>query len=82
MKYRIFNTEAEAVASEAQVAQAIGCIKVGTNAKTGQPTPDKQATERWAIPQQIQNGQWVFVSPDEEGVEAETGWWPESEEIL
>ena len=82
MKYRIFDTQQEALDAEAQVAQSIGCIKVGVNAKTGQPAPDKQATERWAIPKQIQDGRWVFVSPDEEGVEAETGWWPESEEIL
>ena len=35
MKFRVFDTEAEAIAAEAQVAQAIGCIKIGTNAKTG-----------------------------------------------
>ena len=79
MKYRIFDTEAEAVAAEAQVAHDIGCIKVGTNAKTGQPEPDKQATERWAIPTQIVDGRWVFPSPDETGVEAEAGWWPEED---
>jgi hypothetical protein len=62
MKYRIFNTEAEAIAAEAQVAAAIGCIKIGTNAKTGLPAPDAQATERWATPQQITDGRWVFPS--------------------
>jgi hypothetical protein len=79
MKYRVFNTEAEALAAEAQVAQAIGCAKVGTNAKTGQPAPDAQVTERWAIPQQVQDGRWVFVSPDDEGVEAGADWWPQEE---
>jgi hypothetical protein len=78
MKYRIFDTEQEAIAAEAQVAAAIGCIKVGVNAKTGQPEPDKQVTERWAIPQQIADGRWVFVSPDDEGVEAGEDWWPET----
>jgi hypothetical protein len=77
MKYRIFNTEAEAIAAEAQVAADIGCIKVGTNAKTGQPAPDAQVTERWAIPQQIVDGRWVFPSPDDEGVEASEDWWPQ-----
>ena len=78
MKYRVFDTEAEAVAAEAQIAQAIGCSKVGTNAKTGLPAPEAQATERWAIPQQITDGRWVFPSPDDTGVEAEPGWWPEA----
>jgi hypothetical protein len=77
MKYRVFNTEAEAIAAEAQVAHDIGCIKVGTNAKTGHPAPDAQATERWAILQQIADGRWVFPSPDDEGVEAGEDWWPD-----
>ena len=82
MKYRVFNTEAEALAAEAEVAQAMGLAKIGTNAKTGQPQPDKQVTERWAIPQQIQDGRWVFVSPDDEGVEAGEDWWPQTKEDL
>ena len=79
MKYRIFDTEAEAIAAEAQVAADIGCVKVGVNAKTGLPAPEAQATERWAILQQIVDGRWVFPSPDDTGVEAEPGWWPEVE---
>ena len=74
MKYRIFDTEAEAIAAEAQVAADIGCIKVGTNAKTGLPAPDAQVTERWAVPQQITDGRWVFPSPDEQGEEASNDW--------
>jgi len=81
MKYRIFNTEQEAAAAEAQVAHDVGCIKVGVNAKTGLPEPDKQATERWAIPQQIADGRWVFPSPDDAGVEAGQDWWPPAGEM-
>lgn len=77
MKYRIFDTEAEAIVAEAQVAAAIGCIKIGVNAKTGLPAPEAQATERWAIPQQIADGRWVFPSPDDQGVEREDDWFPE-----
>lgn len=79
MKYLIFDTEQEALAAEAKLAAAMGLAKVGVNAKTGQPEPEKQVTERWAIPQQIQDGRWVFVSPDDEGVEAGADWWPQEE---
>jgi hypothetical protein len=34
-------------------------------------------TERWAIPQQIADGRWVFQSPDDEGVEPGADWWPD-----
>ena len=74
MKYRIFNTEQEALDAEAEIAAAMGLAKVGVNAKTGQPAPEAQATERWAVPQQIQDGRWVFPSPDDEGVEAGADW--------
>jgi len=70
MKYRVFDTEEQAIAAEAQVALYSGCPKVGVNAKTGQLAPDAQVTERWAIPQQIVDGRWVFPSPDDEGVVA------------
>ena len=76
MKYRVFNTEAEAIAAEEQIALDIGCVKIGTNASTGLPAPEAQATERWAIVQQIVDGRWVFESPDDTGVEAEESWWP------
>jgi hypothetical protein len=79
MKYRIFDTEEQALAAEAQVAVDIGCAKVGVNAKTGQPEPDKQVTERWAIPQQILDGRWVFPSSNEEGIESEESWWPQDD---
>lgn len=79
MKYRVFETEEQAVAAEAQVALDIGCVKVGVNAKTGLPAPDAQVTERWAIPQQILDGRWVFPSPNEEGIESEESWWPQDD---
>ena len=79
MKYRIFDTEAEANAAESQIAADIGCIKIGVNAKTGLPAPEAQTTERWAIPQQIADGRWVFPSPDDTGVEADADWWPQEE---
>lgn len=81
MKYRVFNTEAEALADEAAISQAMGCAIVGVNAKTGLPAPDAQATERWAIPQQIVDGRWVFPSPDDTGIEASPDWWPPSPEF-
>ena len=75
MKYRVFSTEAEAIAAEAQVAAEIGCIKIGVNAQTGLPAPDAQATERWALVQQITDGRWVFPSPDETGEDGQPEWW-------
>jgi hypothetical protein len=81
MKYRIFTTEAEAIAAEAAISAGLGYIKVGTNAKAGLPAPEAQVTERWAVVQQITDGRWVFVSPDDEGVEASADWWPQ-EEVL
>jgi hypothetical protein len=81
MKYRVFDTAEQALAAEAQVALGIGCAKVGVNAKTGQPEPDRQITERWAVVQQIADGRWVFVSPDDEGVVVGADWWPQEEMI-
>jgi hypothetical protein len=81
MKYRIFETEAEAIAAEAQVAADMGYSKVGTNAKTGLPAPEAQVTERWATPQQIADGRWVFQSPDDTGEEPGADWWPTVTEI-
>lgn len=82
MKYRVFNTEAEAIAAEAQISAAMGYTKPGINAATGEVQPDV-LTVRWAVPQQITDGRWVFQSPDDEGIAAEEGWWPRSlEEML
>jgi hypothetical protein len=81
MKYRVFDTESDAVAAEALVAAEIGCVKVGVNAKTGLPDPSAQVTERWAIPQQIADGRWVFPSHDDAGVDSESDWWPQEPEL-
>jgi hypothetical protein len=80
MKYLVFDTEAEAIAAEAQIAQAIGCAIVGVNAATGLPVPTAQRTERWAIPQQIADGRWVFPSPDDQGLEASNDWFSSLED--
>ena len=31
-------------------------------------------TTAWALPEQIQDGRWVFASPDDEGIEAQEDW--------
>ena len=74
MKYRAFNTEPEATAAEAAISEALGYAKPGINAATGEIVPDV-LTVRWAIPQQIADGRWVFPSPDDTGVEADPEWW-------
>ena len=76
MKYWIYDTEADAVAAENAVSVSIGCIIIGVNAATGLLAPEAQATERWAIPQQIVDGRWVFPSPDGTGVDPSPDWWP------
>jgi hypothetical protein len=53
----------------------MGYSKPGVNAATGEVVSDS-LTVRWAEVQQIQDGRCVFVSPDDEGVEAEENWWP------
>ena len=76
MKYLVFETEAEAIAAEEQISADLGFSKPGRNAATGEVMPDVLTT-RWAVPQQIADGRWVFQSPDDEGVEAEADWWPD-----
>lgn len=77
MKYLVFDTEAEALAAEAQISAGMGFSKPGINAATGEVVPDA-LTIRWAIPDQIADGRWVFPSPDDSGVEHENEWWPET----
>ena len=77
MKYRVFDTEQEALAAEKTISEEMGYPKPGVNAKTGQVVSDS-LTLRWATPQQVQDGRWVFPSPDDEGIEAEDGWFPNS----
>ena len=78
MKYRIFNTEAEAIAAEAAISASMGYAKPGVNAATGEVVSDV-LTVRWAIPQQIQDGRWVFPSPDDDGVDYDETWFPSPE---
>jgi hypothetical protein len=59
-EYHVFNTEQEAIAAELDIRSLGGLPRVGVNAKTGQPQPNKQKTERWAVPQQRLDGKWIF----------------------
>ena len=78
MKYRVFATEQEALDAEHAIAQEMGFAEVGVNAKTGQPDPNATRTERWAVPQQIQDGRWVFPSPNNDGIESAENWFPQN----
>lgn len=69
MKYRVFDTEAEAIIAEKAISDGMGYAKPGVNAATGAVVPEA-VTSRWAIPVQIANGRWVFASPDDTGVDA------------
>lgn len=73
MRYRVFNTQALAVQAEAVVSIEKGYPQSGINAASGVVVPEA-VTQRWAVVQQIQDGRWVFESPDEEGVEAGPNW--------
>lgn len=79
MIYYIFNTEQEALAAEQQIVDNVrqwvaenvpdalsedGTKLRGRNAKTGEFTD--AYTTRWAIPQQIVDGRWVFAKPTQE----------------
>lgn len=78
MKYLVFETEQEAIDAEALISQSMGYSKPGVNAKTGEVVPDALTT-RWAIPQQIADGRWVFPSPDDTGVVPGADWFPREE---
>ena len=79
MIYYLFNTEQEALAAEQQIVDNVrqwvsdnvpdalsedGLKLRGRNAKTGEFTD--AYTTRWAIPQQIVDGRWVFSKPTAE----------------
>jgi len=78
MIYYIFNTEQEALAAEQQIVDNVRQVEAnvpdalsedglklrGRNAKTGEFTD--AYTTRWAVPQQILDGRWVFAKPTEE----------------
>ena len=76
MKYRVFNTESEAMAAEAAISKSMGYSRPGVNAATGAVVPSV-LTVRWDVPRQIADGRWVIVSPDDNtGIEAAPDWWP------
>jgi hypothetical protein len=81
MKYRVFATEQAARAAEQAISEELGYPKPGVNAATGEIVPTA-LTLRWAEVQQIQDGRWVFVSPDDQGEEAAADWWPTAEGYL
>lgn len=61
MQHYVFNTEAEAIAAESDIAAIGNAPVIGINAKTGQPEPAKQMTIRWAVPwQRATDQKWVF----------------------
>jgi hypothetical protein len=60
-EYYVFDNEATAIAAEAMICQIGQTPIIGINVATGLPEPDKQKTERWAIPQQRVDGKWVFA---------------------
>lgn len=60
MEYYVFNDEATAIAAELYIREHGQLPRVGVNALTGLPEPDKQKTEAWAIPVQRLDGKWCF----------------------
>lgn len=76
MAYVLFSTEQEAQAAEAQAvdnARAFASVHaperlsadgtlIGFNAASGNLNPDAQHVERWAVPQQYQEG-WAWPIP-------------------
>lgn len=82
MKYLVFDTEQEALEAEAQISRSLGYPKVSVSAATELPAEQAEPTQRWAIPAQISDGRWVFISPDDSGVEADASWWPAPENYV
>ncbi len=57
MKHLIFETEQEAIAEEAAISKNMNYPN------------EETLTKRWAIPFQLADGRWAFVSPTDEGEE-------------
>lgn len=49
----------------------------GRNAASQALEKDYGHTKAWAIPVEINDGRWVFQSPDDTGIPAEDDWWIE-----
>ncbi len=61
-EHYVFDTEAEAIAAEAQITSIGELPRTGFNASTGEEADDSKAkTTRWAVPwSRITDGKWVF----------------------
>lgn len=81
MKYRVFNTKEEAETAEKLISQQMGFVKAGTNLATGEVV-ESAVTTSWAVPVELQDGRWAFISPDDQGEEEQSEWWPEPVESL
>ena len=75
MKYKVFATEQEALIAQSIVSTALGLPTSSVNAATNE-IESNVLTSNWAQVQQITDGRWVFVSPDNTGEESEKSWWP------
>jgi hypothetical protein len=62
-EHYVFDTEAGALAAEAQITSIGGLPRTGFNAKTGEvASDDKAKTTCWAIPwMRITDNKWVFL---------------------
>lgn len=52
--YKVFATESEAIAAEAQISASMGF--------------SGSITSRWSVPVQLADGRWAIPSPDGTGV--------------
>jgi hypothetical protein len=74
MHYQILSTQS--ITADDPAVQIALPVVLPNNARIAYTfAPEAQATERWAIPQQIVDGRWVIPSPDDTGVEPEPDWW-------
>lgn len=80
MLYRVFNTEADAIAAQAQVSAEMGLPKHGVNAKTGELDTSSVLIERWSDIIALTDGRFCFPSPDAEGVELDESLFDRGEE--
>jgi hypothetical protein len=63
-RWLVFATEADAVAAEAAIWQAMEPTVVET--RDGVPV-NPRVTQRWATPAQLADGRWAIPSPDGTG---------------
>lgn len=73
-KYKQYDTEKAAKDAEKAISDRMGFPRVGVNALTRLPAPDKQQTLRWAEVLTTKTGKYVFVSDDDTGVDEKEEW--------